>query len=104
MPRPRGKPEHQERVWLFARDECWQVPIDRRVARLEHMSDAPHAREGRVAASREFGDQQPGRIRRRAGKRSEAGEEDGEGHALLLPPPLAEEGRGGGRPQAQSPL
>ena len=70
------KAEHQHDVGLVLRDQLRQVAIDRRVAGLEDVHDAPHIGERRPPPLRDRARERPARIERRAGKAAEAGDED----------------------------
>jgi hypothetical protein len=61
-----------------------QLAVDIDVAGRENVRDDFRMRQGRPPQPRQPFDQRPGRIERRAGKRAEAGDEDG-GHYIYFP-------------------
>src|SRR4051812_31184557 len=79
MPGALREPEHHQRGWPLARNQHRQIAIDRVVARCKHMRNAPraglHAR-----LTRQYLDQRASWIERRAGERTEAGDENRERH------------------------
>ena len=84
MPRTRRKAEHQQHVGTVLGDELRQLGIDGGVAGAEHVSDEVDARERRASSPREALHQRFGRIERRAGERSEPGDQHGQWPAVAL--------------------
>src|SRR5205085_497339 len=75
--RARRKPEQQHDIGRMPREQLRQIAIDRRVAGLEHMGDAPQARELRPPLSCQRQGKRGARIERRPGEGPKAGNEHG---------------------------
>ncbi len=86
--RPCRQPEHQHGVGFVFAQKRRQLTIHRRIAGRKDMRNDSDAGERRPAQLRQPCDQRPGWIEWRAGKRPEAGDEDGGHYASFVMPAL----------------